>query len=242
MAERGTERRAAPPLAAGARQRGRGGPGGGRQGGPKADGALSDRDAAIDRALAAVYDSRPEPGKRSAGLGGSAPSVHRWLGDIRTYFPTPVVQVLQHDAMDRLGLRQMLLEPELLAAVQPDVHLVGTLLSLQVALPEQTRQTARIVVAKVVEEIERRLRPSCTGPCWARSTGPRATAGPGWPTSTGPPRSGPTCKHYQPDLRTIIAEQLIGHSRRRRIAALQDVDPAGRPERLDGLVGRLRRA
>src|SRR5579863_4767262 len=61
---------------------------------------LSDRDAAVDQALAAVYDAKPEAGKRSAGLGGSAPSVHRWLGDIRTYFPTPVVQVLQRDAMD----------------------------------------------------------------------------------------------------------------------------------------------
>src|SRR5258706_536846 len=30
-------------------------------------------------------------------------------------------------------------------------------------------------------------------------------------------------KHYQPDLRTIIAETLIGHARRRRIAALKDV-------------------
>jgi uncharacterized protein (DUF58 family) len=30
-------------------------------------------------------------------------------------------------------------------------------------------------------------------------------------------------RNYQPSLRTIVAEQLIGHARRRRIAALQDV-------------------
>ena len=154
---------------------------------------LSDRDTAIDQALAALYDAKPESGKRSAGLAGSAPSVHRWLGDIRTYFPTPVVQVLQRDAMDRLGLRQLLFEPEMLAAVQPDVHLVGTLLSLRSAMPEQTRQTAqdRGRQGRRADRAPART-PSCTGPSWAPSTAPRATAVPACPTLTGRPRSGPT--------------------------------------------------
>src|SRR5712691_7127919 len=121
-------------------------------------GGLTGRDAAMDRALGAVYEAGRGDGKnRTAGLGGSAPAVTRWLGDIRTYFPTPVVQILQRDALERLGLRRMLVEPELLAAVEPDIHLVATLLSLRGALPERTRQTASIVVRKVVEEIERRL-------------------------------------------------------------------------------------
>ncbi len=51
---------------------------------------------------------------RGGGLGRSKPAVVRWLGDIRRYFPTPVVQILQRDAVDRLDLRQLLLEPELL--------------------------------------------------------------------------------------------------------------------------------
>ena len=36
-----------------------------------------------------------------------------------------VVRVMQQDAIERLGLHQLLLEPEMLAAVEPDVHLVG---------------------------------------------------------------------------------------------------------------------
>jgi hypothetical protein len=184
---------------------------------------LSERDQVMDRALAAVYDSRPEPGRRSGGLGASAPSVHRWLGDIRTYFPTPVVQVLQQDALDRLGLRRMLLEPELLAAVQPDVHLVSTLLSLKAAMPEKTRQTARIVVGQVVAEIERRLQAELHRAVLgaldrsARSRRPRL-ADVDWPATIRA-----NLRNYQPGPRTIIAEHLIGHARRRRIAALQDV-------------------
>jgi hypothetical protein len=184
---------------------------------------LSERDGAIDGALAALYESRPGAAPRSAGLGGSAPALHRWLGDIRTYFPTPVVQVLQQDALERLGLRQLLLEPELLAAVQPDVHLVGTLLSLRSAMPEQTRQTARIVVGQVVEEIERRLQAELHRAVLgaldrsARNQRPRL-ADVDWPATIRA-----NLQHYQPELRTIIAERLIGYARRRRMAALQDV-------------------
>jgi hypothetical protein len=57
-------------------------------------------------------------------------NVARWLGDIRQYFPSSVVQVMQKDALDRLNLKQMLFEPELLRTVEPDVHLVSQLLAL----------------------------------------------------------------------------------------------------------------
>ncbi|MGW2472103.1 vWA domain-containing protein [Streptomyces sp. NPDC001665] len=122
---------------------------------------LTGRDAAMDQALTALYESGGRPGGRgggrSAGLGASAPSVARWLGDIRTYFPSSVVQVMQRDAIDRLGLSALLLEPEMLEAVEADVHLVGTLLSLNKAMPETTKETARSVVRKVVEQLEKRL-------------------------------------------------------------------------------------
>src|SRR3712207_9020278 len=35
--------------------------------------------------------------RRAGGLGSSAPGVVRWLGDIRTYLPTSVVQGMQRD-------------------------------------------------------------------------------------------------------------------------------------------------
>ncbi|WP_372446768.1 vWA domain-containing protein [Streptomyces laculatispora] len=123
---------------------------------------LTGRDAAMDGALTALYEGGRQPGGRggsgrSAGLGASAPSVARWLGDIRTYFPSSVVQVMQRDAIDRLGLSALLLEPEMLEAVEADVHLVGTLLSLNKVMPETTKETARAVVRKVVEKLESRL-------------------------------------------------------------------------------------
>jgi hypothetical protein len=59
--------------------------------------------------------------------------------------------------MDRLGLHQLLMEPEILRTVQADVHLVGTLLSLSRVMPQKVKHTAREVVLKVVRELEQKL-------------------------------------------------------------------------------------
>jgi Mg-chelatase subunit ChlD len=194
-------------------------------GGGAADGtgrALTGVDAAVDGALAALYDGpggdRDGRGRqdRSAGLGGSAPSVARWLGDIRTYFPSSVVRVLQRDAIDRLGLSTLLLEPETLEAVEADVHLVGTLLSLHKAMPETTRETARAVVRKVVDDLEKRLatrtRATLTGALdrGARTSRPRHRDI-DWDRTIRA-----NLGNYLPEYRTVVPERLVGHGRAAR--------------------------
>jgi Mg-chelatase subunit ChlD len=169
---------------------------------------LSTSDTAIDEALAAVY----EPGK--AGLGGSAPKVAQWLGDIRNYFPRSVVQVLQTDAIERLGLRRLLLEPEVLETVEPDVHLVATLVSLKSAIPNKAKATAREVVAKVVAELEKRLadsvRQSVRGALnrALRSRRPKQ-ADIDWQRTIRA-----NLHNWLPEYRTIVPERLVGFGRR----------------------------
>lgn len=167
-------------------------------------------DTGRDKALGALYD-----GERSAGLGGSSPRVARWLGDIRTYFPSTIVEVLQRDAVERLGLHQLLLEPELLESVQPDVHLVATLVALQGAIPEASRATARAVIQAVVDELRAKL----AEPMERAVTGALSRA-----HRTSRPRPADidwlatiraNLRHYQPEARTVIPERLVGHARRR---------------------------
>src|SRR4051794_9653280 len=171
-------------------------------GSDEADGiqcALEGSDLDIDRALRALYDS-----DREGGLGSSSPNVARWLGDIRTYFPTAVVRVMQQDALNRLDLRQMLLEPETLASVEPDVNLVATLLSLRSVLPNRTRDTARQVVRRVVDEVERRLaeplRLAVTGSLHrsVRNRRPRHSEM-DWPRTIRA-----NLRHYQREHRTVV--------------------------------------
>jgi Mg-chelatase subunit ChlD len=120
--------------------------------------------AEIDDALGQIYggpaggDGSGKKEKREAGLGSSAPRLAKWLGDIRGYFPKDVVAVIQRDAIEKKGLRQLLFEPETLGRVTPNVELVGTLMALKNMIPERTKETAREVVRAVVEEILKRLR------------------------------------------------------------------------------------
>ena len=172
---------------------------------------LEGLDAQRDGTLEALYGE--DAAERRGGLSRSSPRVARWLGDIRTYFPTSVVQVMQRDAMDRLGLRELLLEPELLESVQPDVHLVGTLLALNHAIPERSRETARSVVRQVVEQLERRLaqatRQAVRGALnrAARTSRPRL-ADIDWNRTILA-----NLRHYQPEHRTVIPDKLIGFGR-----------------------------
>ncbi|HEX5000386.1 MAG TPA: VWA domain-containing protein [Terriglobia bacterium] len=178
--------------------------------------ALSGSDLAMDRALEALYES-----DRQGGLGSSNPNVARWLGDIRQYFPVSVVQVMQRDALDRLNLRQMLFEPELLQTVEPDVHLVSQLLALKNILPNKTRDTARAVVGRVVEDLRRRLdqpmRQAVTGSLnrAARNRRPRHNEMDWHRTIRA------NLKHYQPEYGTVIPETRIGFGRRR--SSLRDI-------------------
>jgi Mg-chelatase subunit ChlD len=186
---------------------------------------LGGRDAAMDRTLEALYRGRTGPdgpagaGERRAGLGGSAPQVARWLGDVRDHFPSSVVQVMQRDAIDRLGLAALLTEPEMLEAVEPDVHLVGTLLSLGRAMPHESREAARVVVRRVVEQLERRLaartRATLTGALdrSARAARPRHRDV-DWDRTIRA-----NLKHYQPAYRTVVPERLVGYARAARSAA-----------------------
>ena len=190
--------------------------------GPGLGATLGNRDQAADGALAAVYEASPSPGNsapRSAGLNASAPRVARWLGDIRTYFPSTVVQVMQKDAIERLDLTRLLLEPELLTSIEPDVHLIGTLLSLNRVMPETTKATARQVVAAVVAEIERRIanrtRVAVSGALnrTARTRRPK-------------PRDidwnhtiAANLSRYLPEYRTVIPERLVGYGRRQQALA-----------------------
>lgn len=177
---------------------------------------LDAADLAMDRVLEALYDS-----ERRGGLGPSQPNVARWLGDIRSYFPSSVVRVMQQDALDRLGLQQMLLEPEMLGAVEPDVHLVSTLLALKHVIPRRTRETARTVVRRVVDDLQRRLRQrtvqAVTGALSraTRSRRPRVREI-DWERTIRA-----NLRHYDVERRLLVPERLVGHGRRR--SALRDI-------------------
>ena len=160
-------------------------------------------------------------GSRRGGTEESAPNVSRWLGDVRKYFPDSVVQVMQEDVIEKVGLHNLLNEPDILELVEPDVNLVATLISLKHLVSNETKATARVLVQKVVDDLMRKLR----SPMQQAVAGSLNRA-----VRNNRPRHNEidwgrtiraNLKHYQPDYQTIIPERLIGYGRKK--SALREV-------------------
>lgn len=178
---------------------------------------LSPVDKEMEEALSALYGD-----SRGGDLSQSMPDVSRWLGDIRTYFPRDVVDVMQRDALKRMDPRRLVEEPELLAGIEPDAALAAKLLSLRKVMPPRTLETARQVVARVVEDLVRRieypLQQAISGRLdrASHTHRPRKAQEIDWNRTIRA-----NLKHYRPELGTIIPERLVGFGRRR--ATLKDV-------------------
>ena len=175
---------------------------------------LEGRELAMDRALEALYDA-----ERRGDLAASSPTVARWLGDIREFFPSSLVQVIQKDAFERLNLKSLLMEPEFLATLEADVHLVADLLSLRSAIPEKSKDTVRMVVQKVVDDLMRRLQHRTIETLRGALNRQRRTRRPRHADVDWPRTIGANLRHYQAEYRTVVPETLIGFARKTRTRA-----------------------
>ncbi len=183
-------------------------------------GGLSQADQRMGAALSALYDTDETSKKgRQGGLGKSSPKVAKWLGDIREFFPSPVVQVIQKDAFDRLGLQALMMEPEFLETLEADVHLVAQLMSLRGQMPPRTVETARAVIAKVVEELMKRLRGRTEETLVGALNRSKRTRRPRFSDIDWHRTINANLRHWQPEYHTIIPETLIGFSRKTRTRA-----------------------
>ena len=190
----------------------------GAGGGP--GGTLSKEMSDIDGALGAIYDldeKQPEErGKRGAGLGSSRPRLAAGLGDIRKYFELDVVVVIQQDAIERKGLRELLFEPETLSQITPSVELVGTLLSLKGMIPDKTKDTARQVVRAVVEEIKKLLAAAIERAVRGALNRSRHQPIPSLPNMDWRRTIQANLKNYIPERHTIIPDHFYFYARQQR--------------------------
>lgn len=174
----------------------------------------------IENTLAGVYEGGLSKGKKG-GRGKSSPYVATWLGDIREFFPQSVVQVMQQDAIERLGLNSLLTEKEIIDSIVPDVNLVANLITLKDAVPSEVKNNVRILVQKVVDEIKRKLdqplQQAVTGALSRsiRKRNPRFRDI-DWHTTILK-----NLKNYQPEYKTIIPEIRVGFGRKGQ--ALKDI-------------------
>ncbi|MDF2935578.1 MAG: hypothetical protein K0Q90_951 [Paenibacillaceae bacterium] len=203
---------------------------------------LTEEERIMDQALAAIYDDTGGEGassgsggsggssRRGAGSGRSAPVLAKWLGDVRSLFAEDTVSIIQNDAMERKGWKQLLFEPELLATVKPDIQMVGTLMTLKGKIPEKTKDTARLLVKAVVDDLVRRMendiRRAVTGALNRRKHTPLPSlSGIDWKRTIQR-----NLKHYDPERGIMVPEKFYYFDRARRSkewTVILDIDQSG---------------
>ncbi|MCA9194997.1 MAG: VWA domain-containing protein [Planctomycetales bacterium] len=190
---------------------------------------LSPEQMEMDEALEAIYgaDSEQEISKDEwmrKDIGGphgstkvpTKPRVAKWLDQIRNFFPKDVVVLIQHDAIERKGMKELLFEPELMARVEPSVDLASAVLELKHLVPEKAKAAARDLVRRVVDELRRKLESrfaaAIRGSLGRNQHSPfRSMPNLDWPRTIRR-----NLKNYNRDLQTIIPENISFFMRKRR--------------------------
>ena len=194
-------------------------------------GGLTEEQFLMDQALSAIYGGPGEGfGAGGAGNGPSAPRLSKWLGDLRALFDSETVAVVQNDAIERKGLRQLLLEPELLEGLEPDLEMASTLLMLKDQIPKKSKEAARAFIRKIVESISKMLesdvRRAVTAALNRRAHSPLPSAAA--IDFRGTIRR--NLKNYHPSLGAIIPERVLFFDRSSRVTrwhVILDIDQSG---------------
>ncbi len=193
--------------------------------------SLSGDGLEMDEALDAIYGgddgdeelSREQWEERSRDRRGGGtvkgrvtPKVAKWLHQVRTFFPNDVVALIQTDAIERRGMKELLFEPELLCQVEPSVDLAATLLSLKNLVPEKAKEAARDLVRKVVEEVRRKLENQFAQAIRGALDRNRHSPFRSLPNLDWPRTIRRNLKNYLPELKTIVPAEMSFFSRQQR--------------------------
>ena len=183
---------------------------------------LSAEELLMDSALSQIYGNDGVSGKgsgKSGGNGMSSPQITRWLGDLRSLFAPMEIKVIQNDAIERRGLKQLLFEPEMLDELEPDISTASLLLMLKDQIPERAKENARIYISKIVEDINKRLsddiKRSVTAAINRREHSPIPSAA----ALDYKLTLRRNLKNFNPDLKIILPEKFYFYERASRSAS-----------------------
>lgn len=195
--------------------------------------AMSKEQMLMDDALAEIYSggmSGSGTAGRGAGNGPSAPHISKWLGDIRSLFDPDMVAVVQNDAIERKGLKQLLLEPELLEQLEPDLNMASTLLMLKDQIPKKSKESARKFIQKIVEDINRKMETQMKRAVVAALNKKEHSPLPSASAIDFRYTIARNLRNYNPELKTIIPERVYFFDRASQVNrwnVILDIDQSG---------------
>jgi len=124
-------------------------------------GGLGADAAAMDAALAWLYDREPDQARRGvrggsgrgADLSPSCLDVPRWLDEVQRLFPKETIERIERDAVERYEILELVTNVEVLERIEPNAALLEAVLKTKHLMNEDVLAAARKIVKAVVEQL-----------------------------------------------------------------------------------------
>ncbi|HEY7357822.1 MAG TPA: VWA domain-containing protein [Ktedonobacterales bacterium] len=138
------------------------------------DGQKSRMDAALDYLYGREYrgrgmrDGNGGSEDRTGGSGASQITIPDWLNQVRELFPRETVEVIEHHALDRYGMADLVTDPQVLERLEPSYDLLKTLLTFKSMMRGEVLEMARRIIRHVVDDLKRRLEADVRRVLWGK--------------------------------------------------------------------------
>jgi Mg-chelatase subunit ChlD len=174
-------------------------------------------DAALDYLYGREYRGRGmRDGNGENRAGGSEASqitIPDWLNEVRELFPRETVEVIEHHALDRYGMADLVTDPQVLERLEPNYDLLKTLLTFKSMMRGEVLEMARRLIRQIVEDLKRRLEADVRRVLWGKlnrfqHSPLRVAQNFDWRRTVRA-----NLKNYDPEERRIVLQDLFFFSR-----------------------------
>ena len=100
---------------------------------------------------------RQTPKLGPGSLDPSQLNVPQWLGTVRELFPQQAYERITKHALDRYGMTEIVNDPQTLAKLEPSPEILAAVLAMKGQMPTAVLAEARRLIARVVEEVKKKL-------------------------------------------------------------------------------------
>lgn len=150
---------------------------------------------------------------KSGGNGASSITVSKWLEKIRTLFPQETVEIMEHHALEKYGLSELLTDKEVLEKLEPNQELLKTILSLKHMMKGDVLEAARKIVKKVAEEIMEKMEQDIRKSLLGRIDRSKSSHVKSIRNFDIKKTIHQNLKHYDPERKQILPEHIYFNSR-----------------------------
>lgn len=116
---------------------------------------------ALEQLYSREYRGRGVRQDAKLGPGSLDPSqlnVPKWLSEVRELFPKQTCEIITKHALDRYGLTELVTDAQTLKSLEPSTELLSAVLMLKGNMKGPVLDEARRLIARVVEDLLKKLR------------------------------------------------------------------------------------